>query len=289
MLLNPKVSVLMITYKHEKFIEQAVNSVLEQKTDFDYELIIANDNSPDSTHDVISKIIKNHPKASLINYFNNEVNLGPNNNYIKAYNSGTGKYIAICEGDDYWGDEFKLQRQIEFLEHNPEYVLTYHDVKYINENGSLLDKIYNSDSQTEITKSDLMKGNQPLFLTTVYRKLPIDIPEEMGGLINGDTFLTSILGNYGKGKWLDIKPAFYRYHPGGVWSLKKKEYKFKGKIQLFKALKSYYETQGNIGLRDYYAKQVYLNNKMLLSFYIKKKNFRSIKYALMNYYYSLKK
>mgnify|MGYP002795236009 FL=1 len=100
----------MITYKHEKFIEKAINSVLEQQTDFDYELIIANDNSPDATHEIVKGIIKNHPKAYLIKYFNNPVNLGPNANYIKAYNSGTGKYIAICEGDDYWGDNLKLQK-----------------------------------------------------------------------------------------------------------------------------------------------------------------------------------
>ncbi len=274
----------MITYKHEKFIEQAVNSVLEQKTNFDYELIIANDNSPDSTHEVITKLTKNHPKAGLINYFKNEINLGANANYIKAYNLGTGKYIAVCEGDDYWGDEFKLQKQVDFLEFNPEYVLTYHDANCIDENGLALDNISNGKPQRQLTNLELQKGKQPLFLTTCYRKLPIELPNQMQDIINGDTFLTSILGNYGKGKWLNIKPAYYRYHPGGVWSLRQKEYKFKAKIQLFSVLKLHYKSQGFQDLEDYFEKQLILHNKMLLRFYIKQQNYTGfIKYALKNY------
>ncbi len=287
MILSPKVSVLMITYKHEKFIEKAINSVLEQKTDFDFELIIANDKSPDETHELVTQVIKNHPRAYLIKYLKNEVNLGPNANYIKAYNSGTGKYIAICEGDDYWGDNLKLQKQVDFLEENPEYVLTYHDVKFINENGFLLNDIPKGKGQgkKEVNGLDLMKGKQPLFLTTCYRKLPIDIPKEMENVINGDTFLASILGNYGKGKWLDIKPAYYRHHSGGIWSLQQKEYKFKAKIQLFRVLKTYYESKGLQSLKNYFGNQLFLYNKMLLMLYIKEKNYPGIKYALKNYVY----
>lgn len=279
--MNPKVSVIMITYKHEMFIEQAVNSILEQKTNFDYELIIANDNSPDNTHDVLTKFIKNHPKASLINYLKNEINLGPNANYIKAYNSGTGKYIAVCEGDDFWGDELKLQKQVDFLDHNPEYVLTYHDADCIDENGLALEKISNGTPQRELTNLELQKGKQPLFLTTCYRKLPIELPTEMENIINGDTFLTSILGNYGKGKWLDIKPAYYRHHSGGVWSLKQKEYKFKAKIQLFSVLKKHYESKKSPDLVHYFNYQLSVHKKMLLRLYIREVNYIGlIKYAL---------
>lgn len=275
--MNPKVSVLMITYKHEKFIEKAINSVLEQETNFDFELIIANDNSPDKTNEIINTILENHPKANQIRYLKNEVNLGPNVNYIKAYESGIGKYVAICEGDDFWGDITKLQKQVDFLDQNPEYVLTYHDVKYVDDNGILFKKNSNGRPKEEITQMDLMKGKQPLFLTTCYRKLPIEIPKEMGDIVNGDTFLTSILGNYGKGKRLNIKPAFYRHHSGGIWSLQNKEYKFKAKIQLFSMLKDYYESKGLEPLIDYFANQIYSYQKMLLWLYFKEKNFTGIK------------
>ncbi len=279
--MNPKLSVIMITYKHEKFIEQAITSVLEQETDFNFELIIANDNSPDATHEIIQGIIKNYSRANLINYFKNEENLGPNANYIKAYKSGTGKYIAVCEGDDYWNDESKLQKQVDFLENNPEYVLTYHSAQCIDENGLVLNNISNAEPKQELTKLELIQGKQPLFLTTCYRKLPIDMPKEMESLINGDTFLTSILGNYGKGKWLDIKPAFYRHHSGGVWSLKQKEYKFKAKIQLYKALKTYYEKQKLKDIAGYFHNKHLLHNKMLLRYYIKQRNYIDlIKYSL---------
>lgn len=279
--MNPRVSVLMITYKHEMFIEQAVNSILEQITNFDYELIIANDNSPDSTHEVVTKLIKNHPKSGLINYFKNEINLGPNANYIKAYNSGKGEYIAVCEGDDFWGDEFKLQKQVDFLDQNPEYVLTYHDANCINENGLTLDNISNGRPPKEFSKLELKKGYQPLFLTTCYRRLPIELFIEMENIINGDTFLTSILGNYGKGKWLDIKPAYYRHHSGGVWSLKQKEYKFKAKIQLFSVLKKHYKSKKSQDLVDYFNYQLSVHKRMLLSLYFKEFNYVGlIKYAL---------
>lgn len=281
---EPVVSVIMITYNHENFIKQAIEGVLNQETNFPFELIIANDCSPDSTALIVENIINSHPISDLINFIDNKTNLGANRNYLNAYKESKGKYIAVCEGDDFWADETKLQRQVDFLEKNPEYVLTYHDAKCIDENGSFINSVHNSKPQKEFSKLELQQGNQPLFLTTCYRKVPIESLVAISEIINGDTFLTSILGNYGKGKWLNIKPAYYRHHSGGVWSLKQKEYKFKAKIQLLSVLQEYYKSKHIKELSNYFEKELFLHHKMLLNFYFKQKKYRRfMNYIIENY------
>jgi glycosyltransferase involved in cell wall biosynthesis len=125
------VSVEMITYKHEGYIKQAIEGVLMQETNFDFELIIADDCSPDDTAKVVEDIIKNHPKGYRIKYFRQATNIGMNANADFAIANCKGKYIAICEGDDYWTDPLKLQKQVDFLESNPEYGLVHTDCKLL--------------------------------------------------------------------------------------------------------------------------------------------------------------
>jgi glycosyltransferase involved in cell wall biosynthesis len=120
---NIKVSVVMITFNHENYIREAIEGVLMQETDFEMELIISNDCSTDATNIVIEDFLLNHPNAFKVKYFNQEKNLGMMPNFIFTLNQSKGNYIAICEGDDYWTDTYKLQKQVDFLEANPEYVI----------------------------------------------------------------------------------------------------------------------------------------------------------------------
>lgn len=116
-----KVSVVMITYNHEKFIKEALESVFSQKTNFQYEIIISNDCSTDNTDEVIKKIIDKNENGNLINYTNHKNNKGMIPNFLWSIQQAKGKYIALCEGDDYWTDPYKLQKQVDFLEANPDY------------------------------------------------------------------------------------------------------------------------------------------------------------------------
>ncbi|MDO9260985.1 MAG: glycosyltransferase, partial [Flavobacteriaceae bacterium] len=111
---KPTVSVCMITYNHENYIQQAIEGVLMQTCNFEVELIIANDCATDKTDEVIQEIIKNHPNSSWIKYTNHSQNKGMMPNFIWAMQQCKGKYIALCEGDDYWTDPLKLQKQVEF-------------------------------------------------------------------------------------------------------------------------------------------------------------------------------
>jgi glycosyltransferase involved in cell wall biosynthesis len=117
------VSILMITYNHEMFIAQAIESAISQKTTFDFELVIGDDISKDSTFEICKKYQQNYPNiVKLLHY---EKNVGVTDNLINVYNVCNGKYVAILEGDDYWTDEFKLQKQVDYLEANTQCSLVY--------------------------------------------------------------------------------------------------------------------------------------------------------------------
>ncbi len=165
------VSVLMLTYNHQEFIAQAIEGVLSQKTTFDIELIIANDYSTDNTDSIIKKIIeKDNNAKEKIKYINNSKNIGMQPNFILAYNHCKGKYIAECEGDDYWTDPYKLQKQVDFLESNPEYAITFHKVKIYNEIKQKFEEdTLNTFTNETTTLNDLLRGNYIRTVSTVFR------------------------------------------------------------------------------------------------------------------------
>lgn len=128
---HPKVSVLMITYNHEKFIEQAVRSVMMQETDFDYELVIGEDCSTDNTREIVLKLKVEFPDK--IRLLLHEQNIGMIPNMVATYNACTGEYIALCEGDDYWTDPKKLQIQVDYMDAHPECRICFHAATAVDE------------------------------------------------------------------------------------------------------------------------------------------------------------
>lgn len=214
-------SVSMITYKHESYIKQAVEGVLMQETNFEFQLIICDDCSPDTTPQIIQDLIDNHPKGYRIKYFRHEKNIGIQPNGIFAANQCVGKYIALCEGDDYWNDPQKLQKQVDFLEINPDYVMSYHDIYVVDEKGTYVrDSIFYNFYKIDHSKEQLIKSPFLMPMTMCFRNVITEFPKEFLKVVNGDVFLISMLGQYGKSKFLsDIQPASYRIHRGGVSSM----------------------------------------------------------------------
>ena len=125
----------MATYGHERFIAQAIDGVLMQDTSFSFELIIANDHSPDGTDQLVQNYINNHPKGNLIRYFHNQKNMGMLSNFLFALDKTKGRYIAICEGDDYWTDPLKLQKQVDFLDLHENINVCFHQIDYVDINS----------------------------------------------------------------------------------------------------------------------------------------------------------
>lgn len=165
-------SVHMITYNHEKYIEQAIKGVLMQETNFDFELIIADDCSPDDTAKIVEDIIKNHPKGYKIKYFRQDTNIGMNANAAFAFANCKGKYVAICEGDDYWTDPLKLYKQVDFLESNSEYGLIHTDSLAYNQSKGEFEILKKMKNKYKSFFEELMFGNAHIYtLTVCFRKI----------------------------------------------------------------------------------------------------------------------
>ena len=133
---NPIVSILMPAYNHEKYISQAIESVLAQKTNYPYELLIHDDCSTDSTLTIAQNYATKFPDK--IKLFTEKENQGLMKSYKRLIEQSNGKYLAILESDDYWLDENKLQIQIDFLESNSDYGIVAGDIISIDENGNII-------------------------------------------------------------------------------------------------------------------------------------------------------
>lgn len=212
---NILLSVEMITYKHETHIKQAIEGVLIQATNFDFELVIADDCSPDNTQEIVEEIIKNHPKGYKIKYFRHEQNIGMNANAKFAIDNCKGKYIAICEGDDYWTDPLKLQKQVDFLETNPDFGLCHTNYsRYIQ---NVQKSVFNvTPFSTTDVFFGLIRSEYPIgTLTAVYRKdiwkkYSLDINPNSRAWLMGDLPFWIYLSRFHKVYYVDEISAVYR-------------------------------------------------------------------------------
>ena len=210
-----KVSVCMITYGHEKFIEQAVNGILMQETDFEVELIISDDCSPDDTSAVVEKILKNHPKSSCIRYLKREKNLGILKNLELALNAGKGEYVAFCDGDDYWIDPLKLQKQVDFLDNHKQYVACGCDVDVLHHGK--LEVTQPPYLEASYSQMEVGYGHGFPTVTAVFRNLDFTPFFQYEPLV-GDLELYLYLSQFGDFKKLPFVGAVYRYHGSGAVS-----------------------------------------------------------------------
>lgn len=150
-------SVIIISYNQEKYIRDAIESVVNQKTNYKYEILISDDCSPDNTLKIIEEYEKKYP--NLIKNIKHDKNLGGTGNILYITKLAKGKYVTILEGDDYWIDENKIQKQIDFLEKNPKYSGISHLQKGINLENEFqgnFPKGYKEDC--DINMDDFVKG-----------------------------------------------------------------------------------------------------------------------------------
>ncbi len=225
---RPDVSVVMITWGHEKFIVQAIEGVLNQSFDGRIELLISNDCSPDDTNQVITSYLANHtiPPHIEIRYFNHEKNMGAMKNFIWTISKSEGDYIAICEGDDYWTDPKKMQKQVDYLRANPDCNLVYHRVMLWHEDGSLHEEDLNTATTSyKRTVEELAeKGNFMHTASVVFRN-NIEFPENLKFSNVGDYPLWFLNGEVGKFGYLPDIMGVYRLWGGSIWGTKGLSYK----------------------------------------------------------------
>ncbi len=160
------VSLFMLTYNQEEFIGQTIESILEQKTDFRYQLVIGEDCSTDNTRVICEKYaVENPDKIKLLP---SERNLGLINNFIRTFKECTGKYVAICDGDDFWTDPLKLQKQVDFLENNPDYSIVFTSIKFLYPNGDSHEVVWEGLKETS-NFEDLIFSNFIPSVTALFR------------------------------------------------------------------------------------------------------------------------
>jgi glycosyltransferase involved in cell wall biosynthesis len=218
--MNPKVSVLMITYNHEPFIRQALDSVLMQKTSFPVELVVGEDCSTDRTRDIVSEYQRKHPQ--IVRALLPERNQGQIPNVAATLAACRGDYIAILEGDDYWTAPDKLQCQTDFLDAHPECAISFHKALMIFEDNTQAPRECPEDAPEVSTLEDLLEcqhGNLIPTCSAVWRRGLFErIPDWVEEVGFSDWPIHVMNARRGKIGFLNRCMAIYRVHPGGVWS-----------------------------------------------------------------------
>ncbi|WP_084286585.1 glycosyltransferase [Halomonas halodenitrificans] len=252
---RPALAICCIVYNHAEFIADALNGFLSQVTDFPFSIIIHDDASTDGTQDIIKKYGKNYPK--IIKTILQEENQYSKGRRALSFFQGVSdaKYLAVCEGDDYWLDSTKLKKQVDYLEKHPECVITGHDAFITDETGLIVKPSKLPDGHKRDYSSDELAEGKAWILTMswVYRNVVEDFAPERNMVRNGDNFLTSILGQYGGSHYHhDIKPAAYRVHAGGVWSSASEDKKQDDQINTWFWMYRYYKRIGKPELAGIY-------------------------------------
>jgi glycosyltransferase involved in cell wall biosynthesis len=213
----PLVSICSITYNHESYIKECLEGFLMQKTTFPVEIIINDDASTDKTAAIIKEYEVKYPNLfKPIYQIENQYSKKQGSIFARfVYPKAKGKYIALCEGDDYWIDPLKLQKQVDFLEANLEYSACTHRNKVLKK--GVLGWSKSIDIKNTLTVYDLVWNIPFQTATIVYRKSALIIPPNIFSSIT-DTTTFMLLANHGNIYFINEYMSVYRIHEGGVWS-----------------------------------------------------------------------
>ena len=212
-----KLSVAMITYNQERYIGQAIESILAQKVNFDYEIVIGEDCSTDGTRVVMLDFQRRYPERIVT--ILRPRNIGGLRNIESVLAACCGQYVAFLEGDDYWTSMDKLQKQVDFLDTHPDRAICCHRVKFLNETGSAEVDVHPLLAAGPYTIEDLLKWNFVVTCSTVARRdLMRPLPPSLSKVKAGDWARYALVARHGKIELMDEIMATYRVHPAGMWT-----------------------------------------------------------------------
>lgn len=222
--MSPLVSISCITFNHAPFIRQCLDGFLAQETEFLFEIVIYDDASTDDTVSIVKEYIEKYPEL-IKPYFNleNQYSKGTRGMNMRFnFPRCAGKYIAFCEGDDFWTDPLKLQKQIDFLEKNPNYSISCTNYSEVNFNSEITCELAWSGPRLApvISHQTILETYKPKILTSVFRKEAIKdgMPEVYYKAFNTDNFLCAIATEFGPAGFMNFNSGSYRVHNQGVWS-----------------------------------------------------------------------
>jgi glycosyltransferase involved in cell wall biosynthesis len=223
----PKVSVEVITYNHAPFIAQALDSVLNQKAGFEFEIVVGDDYSTDGTREILKSYADRHPQR--IRLLLHPQRLGPHKpglegkrNFLATYRSCRGEYIALLDGDDFWTDKRKLEKQVEFLQAHPNCSLCCHPVavEYSGERHRHWNRVIGESQKETCTLEDILrletKPEMPTPSMMIRQRSLPSFPAWFDGVFNGDYAIQVLLAERGDVGFLPDCMAVHRKHAGGL-------------------------------------------------------------------------
>lgn len=218
-----KLTIVTTTYNQEKYIRQALDSFVEQETDFVYEVLISDDCSTDKTREIIEEYRCKYP--DIIKPIYRQNNLGPMQNFIQTLSEVKSQYVALCDGDDFWTDSYKLQKQVDFLDNNPEFSICFHQTKIFFEDNSIEDQIHPIGIPIDTELNELVSlSNYIPANTVVYRwkfaNESLTLKDEFpADVVPGDYYLHLLHAQMGKIHYMPEVMSAYRRHLEGMWWL----------------------------------------------------------------------
>lgn len=218
---NPLLSVIILAYNHEVYISKCIENALKQEVKFNFEIIIGEDFSSDKTRDICKSYAESNPDMIRL-ILNDRSNViyhdgSPTGRYnlMYCFSQARGKYIALCDGDDYWTNKYKIQKQVAFLEANEEYSYCGHKSK--SKSNSDINKI--SLNLQEFGFKELLQKNFLNTSTLMFRQDSIkDLPAIFKNVPAGDWYLQLFAIKNSKAYVLPDYMSVYRLHEKGVWS-----------------------------------------------------------------------
>lgn len=221
--MTPLVSICVLTYNHEKYVAQMLNSMLAQKTDFPFEILIHDDASTDGTSAILKDYAKKYPDiVKPLFEEENQFSKSPIKNISGIYNfpRAQGKYIAMCEGDDYWTCDTKLKQQVEYMEAHPECTLCFHSANQINDGvmSKAMMRPYNESRVVSPEEIINKKSGYPTASLMMRADLMKALPEFYMQAPIGDIPMQLTMAAAGYGYYIDSPMCAYRYFTEGSWS-----------------------------------------------------------------------
>jgi len=232
-----RLSVCLVTYNHEEFIEQAVTSALNQVVSFDYEIVVGEDCSTDTTADVLRRLESCHSGRLKVEY--HEKNLGAEKNFLKTIAACRGEYIAFLDGDDFWTSRHKLELQVRFLDKHQEASFCFHRARYLNTTDQSAEYVVPPHDPPALSSFDfILQDSNPVAINSVVarRAYLAEVSSWLTDLKLGDWPLCLMLARQGRVGYLPMEMSMYRVHAGGTWSHLSPHLQFAYVMQMFSHL-----------------------------------------------------
>jgi glycosyltransferase involved in cell wall biosynthesis len=245
---NAKVTVVLLTYNHEKYIAQALESVLTQQTEFVYEVVVLDDCSTDRTRDVLYDFKNRYP--DIVQLVLAERNQNDNRGWGREILDARSPYVALLDGDDYWTSPYKLQKQADFLDQHLELSMCFHGVTVFYEDRDKTPWISGSPKDT-LTLADLIEGNFVQTCSIMLRGgLITSFPEwwYVGGI--GDWELLLFFAQHGDVGYIDEVMGAYRKHVGGIYTASNDTDRIGRQIRMYENINRYFDFKHNTTIKN---------------------------------------